>query len=162
LLAVPTAVRRGDEVTENYPSELSDALSVRNYLCDIQEYGDEGWMHEFHEISNTNKHDDIAGHNFKSGLNIGDALFLQVGGTLVIQDGVSLTIRAKQGDFVIWGPQTIKAEDVPAEVSETGVPIKQWEWFDFRIGTGSYPVLFLIETARKFVDKVYSDIQKLI
>ena len=30
-LAVPTALRRGDEVAENYPSELSDALAVRNY-----------------------------------------------------------------------------------------------------------------------------------
>jgi transposase len=29
LLAVPTAIRRGDEVAENYPSELSDALAVR-------------------------------------------------------------------------------------------------------------------------------------
>src|SRR5512135_1304845 len=30
LLAVPTALRRGDEVAENYPSELSDALAVRS------------------------------------------------------------------------------------------------------------------------------------
>jgi len=32
LLAVPTAIRRGDEVAETYPSELSDALSVRSWL----------------------------------------------------------------------------------------------------------------------------------
>jgi hypothetical protein len=29
LLAVPTAIRRSDEVAANYPSELSDALAVR-------------------------------------------------------------------------------------------------------------------------------------
>jgi hypothetical protein len=32
LLAVPTALRRGGEVAENYPSELSDALAVHKYL----------------------------------------------------------------------------------------------------------------------------------
>jgi len=32
LLAVPTDVRRGDAVAENYPSGLSDPLSVRT-LC---------------------------------------------------------------------------------------------------------------------------------
>jgi hypothetical protein len=38
LLAVPTAIRRGDEVAENYPSELSDALSVRKEFTWIDKH----------------------------------------------------------------------------------------------------------------------------
>jgi hypothetical protein len=33
LLAVPTGIRRGDAVAAEKPSGLTDALSVRNYLC---------------------------------------------------------------------------------------------------------------------------------
>jgi hypothetical protein len=50
LLAVPTAIQRGDEVAENYPSELSDALSVRTYIHASAKLFASYWMPNDYEV----------------------------------------------------------------------------------------------------------------
>lgn len=152
---------------EWFPSLRATKPNLFDYLLDIQQYGPNGWLHDFTDISNFGKHDNIHGHNFRASLVLA-GIQMEPGSSFGVVGTGKLRVETDQGTFMISGPRTITASnpaELPSQVAslaQEGIQAQVVEWFDFRIGSGTIGVLDMLERVEDFVADVYSRVKAML